>query len=138
MVKYFLFDDTGDHELESTIDSFNEKTYKYIKEKRSDRVKYPAQDESINIESISESSKSIKISKFTEYSDFHSIHFSAGNLLYVCKLTGYAEIWVNSIYYCDEFNNIVTLRDDDRKRLKLNDDLVVVKQKSCNLYLVRL
>lgn len=137
MIKFFLLDETGGYELESIIDRFNEETYNYVKKKEPENKTEFSKD-SVNMESISEVSTSIKISKFKKYIDIHGIHFAVKNLLCVCKLTGYPEIWLNSIDYFDKINNVVNLRGEDIKQLKMNDDLVVVKQKTSNPKLARL
>jgi hypothetical protein len=108
MVKFFVLDEAGDHELAFELDDYGEESY-YIPDKKS---------------SVSDSN----IKKFIEIETFDDLKDVTNKKYYTCKIPTYPEVFVASIIHINPFTGHISCKS--YKDFVITSKFVVFKERS--------
>jgi hypothetical protein len=108
MVRFFVLDEAGDHELAFELDDYGEESY-YI----------PGENLSAD---------NLNIKKFFEIETFDDLKKITGEKLFTCKIPTYPEVFLASIrYICSKIGKI-TFKSG--KNFDITSEFVVFKERS--------
>jgi hypothetical protein len=105
MIKFFVLDEAGDHELAFELDDYGEESY-YIPDKKS---------------SLANSN----IKKFIEIKSLKKI---TDRRLFTCKIPTFPEVFVASICYINSKTKDIIFKSDERFHIK--SEFIVFKERS--------
>jgi hypothetical protein len=108
MMKFFVLDEAGDHELASELDDYGEESY--------------------HIPDENSSADNLNIKKFIEIRTFNDLKEIDDEKLFTCKIPTFPEVFVSSIIYINPKANDITLKSEDR--FHITSEFVVFKERS--------
>jgi hypothetical protein len=108
MIKFFVLDEAGDHELAFELDDYGEESY-YIPDEKS---------------SIADSN----IKKFIEIETFKNLKKITDQKFFTCKIPTYPEVFVASISRINYKTGVITFESDEQ--FNITSEFVVFKERS--------
>jgi hypothetical protein len=108
MVRFFVLDEAGDHELAFELDDYGEESY-YIPDKKS---------------SVADSN----MKKFIEIETFGDLNEITDEMLFTCKISTYPEVFVASIININPLTGHITFKS--YKDFFIESGFVVFKERS--------
>jgi hypothetical protein len=108
MVRFFVLDEAGDHELAFELDDYGEESY-YIPDIKS---------------SVSDSN----IKKFIEIEIFDNLKEVTDKKYYTCKIPTFPEVFVASIGYINSKIGAITFKSDEQ--FDITSEFIVFKERS--------
>jgi hypothetical protein len=108
MIKFFVLDEAGDHELAFELDDYGEESY-YIPDKKS---------------SVADSN----IKKFIEIETFDDLKEVTDKKYFTCKIPTFPEVFVASIGYISSTDGLILFKSSTHFFIK--SDFIVFKERS--------
>jgi hypothetical protein len=108
MVRFFVLDEAGDHELAFELDDYGEESY-YIPDKKS---------------SLADSN----MKKFIEIETFDDLKEVNDKKYYTCKIPTYPEVFGSSIIHINSTDGLILFKSNAHFFIK--SDLIVFKERS--------
>jgi hypothetical protein len=108
MIKFFVLDEAGDHELAFELDDYGEESY-YIPDKKS---------------SVADSN----IKKFIEIETFDDLKEVTDKKYFTCKIPTFPEVFVASIGYISSKTKEIIFKSDEQ--FDITSEFIVFKERS--------